>query len=73
MQHFRKNVKIVKFGKHIWIHHEKCIEISTNMPNIGLEIPEIGFDILGYLIKKMSRFVLVGSAVLCKATLNLMM
>ena len=22
----------------IWNHHEKCIQISTNMPGIGLEI-----------------------------------
>ena len=27
-----KNVKIVKFHDRIWNHHEKYIEISTNMP-----------------------------------------
>ena len=26
---------------HIWNHHEKCIQISTNMPGIGLVNPEI--------------------------------
>ena len=36
-----KNVKIVEFHYHIWNHHEKCIQISTNMPGIGLVIREI--------------------------------
>ena len=36
-----KNVKIVEFHYHIWNHHEKCIQISTNMPGLGLEICEI--------------------------------
>ena len=36
-----KNVKIVEFHYHIWNHHEKCIQISTNMPGLGLEIREI--------------------------------
>ena len=36
-----KNVKILQFGDYIWNHHEKCIQISTNMPGIGLEISEI--------------------------------
>ena len=27
--------KIVEFHDHIWNHHEKCIQISTNMPSIG--------------------------------------
>ena len=30
-----KNVKIVEFHDHIWDHHEKYIQISTNMPGIG--------------------------------------
>ena len=34
---FKKN----EFHDHIWNHYEKCIEISANMPSIGLEIPEI--------------------------------
>ena len=33
-----KNVKILEFGDYIWNHHEKCIEISTNMPGICLDI-----------------------------------
>ena len=31
-----KNVKIVEFHDHIWNHRPKYIEISTNMPSIGL-------------------------------------
>ena len=41
---FVKYLKIVEFHDHIWIHHEKCIQISTNMPSIGLLIVEIGFE-----------------------------
>ena len=26
------------FGDYIWNQHEKCIQISTDMPGIGLEI-----------------------------------
>ena len=36
-----KNVKIVEFHGHIWNHHEKCILLSTNMPRIGVVIPEM--------------------------------
>ena len=36
-----KNVKIPEFSDYIWNHHEKCIQISTHMPGIGLEICEI--------------------------------
>ena len=36
-----KNVTILEFGNYIWNHHEKCIQISTNMSGIGLEICEI--------------------------------
>ena len=36
-----KNVNILEFGDYIWNHSEKYIEISTNMPGIGLEICEI--------------------------------
>ena len=43
-----KNVKIVEFHNHIRNSHEKCIQISTNMPNIGLVIPEITFDMLEF-------------------------
>ena len=39
-----KNVKIQKFDYHIWNHHEKCIDLSTNMPSIGSVIYEIGFE-----------------------------
>ena len=36
-----KNVNILEFCDYIWNHHEKRIEISTNMPGSGLEICEI--------------------------------
>ena len=31
------------FGGDIWNPHEKCIQISTNMPSIGSGICEIDF------------------------------
>ena len=34
-------IKIVEFYHGIWILYEKCIQISANMPSIGLLIPEI--------------------------------
>ena len=36
-----KKVNIPEFGDYIWNHSEKCIQISTNMPGIGLGIREI--------------------------------
>ena len=42
---FVNNVEIVEFHAHIWNHHEKCIQISTNMPGIGSLIREIGLHI----------------------------
>ena len=45
---FVKNVKIVEFNGRIWNHHEKCIQISTNMPSIGLVIPEITCEMLEF-------------------------
>ena len=42
---FAKNVEIVEFDDHIWNRHEKCIQISTNMPGICLQICEIDSDI----------------------------
>ena len=40
-----KNVEIVEFHDHIWNHHEKYIEISTNMPAIGSLIRQIAVKI----------------------------
>ena len=40
-----KNVNIIEFSYFSWNHHEKCIEISTNMPSTGLVIREIDVDI----------------------------
>ena len=37
--------KIVDFHDHIWNHREECIQMSTNMPSIGLVIHEIEFEI----------------------------
>ena len=31
----KKRVKIVEFHDHIWNHHKKYIQISTNIPGIG--------------------------------------
>ena len=36
-----KSVKILEFSDDIWTQYEKCIQISTNMPGIGLLIREI--------------------------------
>ena len=47
VQHFTKivkNVNILEFHYHIWNHHEKCIQTSTNMPGIGLIILEIDVE-----------------------------
>ena len=41
-----KNLEIVEFHGHIRIHHEKCIQQSTNMPGIGLLFCEIDITIL---------------------------
>ena len=35
----------LEFHNHIWNRHEKCIEISTNMPGIGSLIREIAVQI----------------------------
>ena len=35
-----KNVNILESRDRIWIHHEKCIQVSTNMPSIGSLIRE---------------------------------
>ena len=35
--------KLQQFCYYIWIHHEKWIQISTNMPSIGLVIPAIPY------------------------------
>ena len=43
-----KNVKIVECHDHIWNHHDKCIQISTNMPSIGLAIPEITCEMFAF-------------------------
>ena len=47
VQHFLKlsNVKILELHNHIWNHHDKCIQISTNMPSIGSLICEIHIKI----------------------------
>ena len=36
-----KNVIILEIGDYIWNQHEKCIQISTNMPDIGSEMCDI--------------------------------
>ena len=37
-----KNVNILEFGDYIW--NEKCIEISANIPGIGLETKRFCID-----------------------------
>ena len=38
---FFKKVQSRNFHSHIWIHHAKCIQVSTNKPSIGLVVLEI--------------------------------
>ena len=40
------------FLDHIWNHHEKCIQISTNMPRIDSLIREIDVKISESLERK---------------------
>ena len=42
----------MEFHDHIWNNNEKCIQSSTNMPSIGLVIPEITSEILDFLENK---------------------
>ena len=59
-----ENVNIVEFHDHIWIHREKYIKISTNMPGIGSLIREKHVKITEiwesktdfYLVKSMPAF-----------------
>ena len=41
----KKKIKIVELHDHIWNHHEKYIQKSTNMPGIGSLIREIDITI----------------------------
>ena len=50
------NVTTLEFGDDFQIHHEKCIEISTNMPSIGLVIPEITFQMSDFFLKNRKYF-----------------
>ena len=47
-----KNIKIYWMSLLYWNHHEKCTQLSTNMPSIGLVIPNIGIGILNVLRKQ---------------------
>ena len=49
-----KNINILEFRDYIWNHHEKCIQISTNMPSIGLVIPEIVFKFEEFSLVKIN-------------------
>ena len=42
---------MVEFNCHFKIHHEKCIQISTNMPGIGPVICKLRFKMLRFLRK----------------------
>ena len=50
-----ENVKILEFSDYIWNHHEKCIQISTNMPGIGLLIREIHVN-MAYIWARKTNF-----------------
>ena len=41
----KKKIKILEICGDIQNQHEKCIEISTNMPSIGLKNSEIACEI----------------------------
>ena len=52
---FFKNVKILEFDDYIWNYHEKCFQISENMPSeasitIGLVICDIAFEFKQHII-----------------------
>ena len=49
LQKIQKIHNILEFGGYIWNRHEKSIQISTNMPGIGLVSIEIGFGNLKIL------------------------
>ena len=42
----------MEFGDYIWNQREKCIQISTNMPSIGLVFGKIAFKIKAIFEKK---------------------
>ena len=44
----KKSVKIVEFYYNIRNHHEKCIQISSNLPSIGFVIPVITCEMLEF-------------------------
>ena len=48
LQIWRKKCQIVEFHYSIRNHHEKCIQMSTNMPSIGSAIPEIISEMLEF-------------------------
>ena len=50
-----RNFQIIEFQNYIWNHHGKCIQISTNMPGIGLVVREIAFE-FGIILRKQTRF-----------------
>ena len=45
---------ILDFGDYICNKLEKCIKISTNMPNIGVVICELGFKLQDFLREKIN-------------------
>ena len=44
-----KSVKIIECHCYVLDHHKKCIEISTNMPTIGLFFRETGLKMWEFL------------------------
>ena len=60
-----KNVNILEFDLDIQNLLEKCIKISTNMPSIGLEIPEIAFEMSDFF-RKSTRFCMAQLMAVCE-------
>ena len=42
---FSKKIQNLNFHFHIWIQHEKYIQMSTNKPSIGSVVPETAIDV----------------------------
>ena len=64
-----KNGKIVEFHVHIWIHHKKCIQISTNIPGIGSVNREITVKTTILLSKTNDRVRSIKIFQLCSSSL----
>ena len=60
----------MKFHRHIWSHHAKWIEISTNMPGIGSLIREIHVKIEEFEKAKRLLLSITNARLLLKSQLS---